>query len=44
MNINVVVEPVGYEDEEVDTLGDQDRAKERVGVRARQRRLKMLGI
>jgi sulfonate transport system permease protein len=44
MNINVVVEPVGYEEEEVDTLGDQDRAKERAGVRARQRRLKMLGI
>jgi ABC-type nitrate/sulfonate/bicarbonate transport system permease component len=44
MNINVVVEPIGYEDEAEDTLGDQDRAKERAGVRARKRRLKMLGI
>ena len=44
LNLNPVVEPVGYEDEAEDTLGDQDRAKERAGVRARQKRLQMLGI
>jgi NitT/TauT family transport system permease protein len=44
MNMNPVVEPVPYEDEEEDTLGDQDRAKERAGVRVRQKRLKTLGI
>jgi ABC-type nitrate/sulfonate/bicarbonate transport system permease component len=44
MEMNPVVEPIGYEDEELDTAGDQDRAKERAGTRARQKRFKMLGI
>jgi sulfonate transport system permease protein len=45
--INIVAEPLAYEiddDEVEDTLGDQERAKERAGARARKKRLQMLGI